>query len=557
MADKKTVLLVCASGSSTSLLVSGMKKNLREDEQWKIEARSINEVPLVIAKYDFVLVAPQVNFVYEKICELARPYGDIRVMMIDADDFAAGDSQSILDMIRHDGNRPVTDKRGKEKMSETTEKKSLMDRLSDWMQKYIVPVGVKISNQRHLAAIRDGLSVMIPATIIGGIACLIAIPPIPATITEPSNFFFAFLLAWKSFAANFNQYLMIPYYMTIGIISIYVVCGVAYRFATNYGMDGINNMISALLVYLCVSGAVDLENGTLVIGKLGAAYMFSAMIIALLTVEINHFFAAKNIVIKLPDSVPPNVAAPFNVLIPLGFTVIVMITIDGVLTAFTGAGIAGLVYTVFQPFMRATGSLPSVILINILMTTFWFFGIHGANMLSVVTSPITTAALAANAQAVVDGTKLPYIYAGAMNSVFGNWITYNVILLVIFLWCKSNQARSIAKVAIVPSLFNINEPSIFGLPTVLNVYTYIPLLLCGVINTSAYYLLASANIVGRFYVTLPFTVPGPLQAFLATGDVKTILLWFVLFLVDIPIVYPFIKTYDKQLLEQEKANASE
>lgn len=284
--------------------------------------------------------------------------------------------------------------------------------------------------------------------------------------------------------------------------------------------------------------------------------MFSAMIIALLTVEINHFFASHNIVIKLPDSVPPNVAAPFNVLIPLAVTVIVMIILDAILTAFTGAGIASLVYTIFQPLMRATGSLPSVLLINVLMTTFWFFGIHGANMLAVVTSPITTAALAANAQAVVDGVELPYIYAGAMNSVFGNWITYNVILVVIFLWCKSNQARSIAKVAIVPSLFNINEPSIFGLPTVLNVYTYIPLLLCSMINTGTYYLLASANIVGRFYVTLPFTVPGPLQAFLATGDIKTILLWVVLFLVDIPIVYPFIKTYDKQLVEQEKANAS-
>lgn len=89
----------------------------------------------------------------------------------------------------------------------------------------------------------------------------------------------------------------------------------------------------------------------------------------------------------------------------------------------------------------------------------------------------------------------------------------------------------------------------------LNVYTYIPLLLCGIINTTVYYLCAAANIVGRFYITLPFTVPGPLQAFLATGDAKTIILWALLFVVDIPIVYPFIKTYDKQLVEQEKENA--
>lgn len=560
MKDKKTILLICAAGASTSLLAQKMKKGLHEDEQWIFEAKPISELPLVVAKYDMILIAPQIGYDRRKIEELAAPYEDIKILDINPDAFASGKADAILDQIRLAVNGAAgcvtlkNDERGIE-MSETAGKKTFMDKMSDWMQKYIVPIGMKISNQRHLASIRDGLTVLIPATIIGGIAILIAVPPIPATITEPSNFFYAFLLAWKAFAAANASVLMIPYYMTIGIIAVYVVCGVSYTLAKSYKMDGINNMIASLLVYLCVSGAVDLETTSLKIGKLGAAYMFSAMLVAIITVEITHFFEKRHIVIKLPDSVPPNVAAPFNVLLPLGFTVILMLLVDAGLTAWTGAGFASLVYTIFQPLMRATGSLPSVLLINILMTTFWFFGIHGANMLSVVTTPITTAALAANAEAVVNGETLPYIYAGAMNSVFGNWITYNVILLVIFLWCKSNQARSIAKVAIVPSLFNINEPSIFGLPTVLNVYTYIPLLLCGIINTTVYYLCAAANIVGRFYITLPFTVPGPLQAFLATGDAKTIILWALLFVVDIPIVYPFIKTYDKQLVEQEKENA--
>lgn len=559
MANKKTILLICANGASTGLLVQKMKKGLHDDEQWVIEARPYSELPLVVAKYDILLIAPQIIFERDQIQELAAPYGDIKVLAINPESFGKGNAEDILDQIRSLDKGPADDttfennERGT-KMSETAGKKSFMDKMSDWMQKYLVPIGMKISNQRHLASIRDGLTVLIPATIIGGIAILIAVPPIPATITEPSNFFYAFLLGWKAFAAANASVLMIPYYMTIGIIAVYVVCGVSYQLATTYKMNGINSMVASLLVYLCVSGAIDIKTVTLSIGKLGAGYMFSAMLVAIITVEIAHFFEKKHIVIKLPDSVPPNVAAPFNILLPLAFTVIVMLLIDSGLTAWTGAGFASLVYTIFQPLMKATGSLPSVLLINFLMTTFWFFGIHGANMLSVVTTPITTAALAANAEAVANGTSLPYIYAGAMNSVFGNWITYNVILLVIFLFCKSHQARSIAKVAIVPSLFNINEPSIFGLPTVLNVYTYIPLLLCGMLNTSVYYLCAQANIVGRFYITLPFTVPGPLQAFLATGDLKTIVLWFIMFAVDIPIVLPFIKTYDNQLVAQEKEN---
>lgn len=542
------VLLVCAGGQSTSILGTQVQ-NLMKDYNWIVDARGYSEVANVIGKYDIVLVAPQIRYEFQHIEAIVAQYEGIKLKQIEGHDFAALDPQIIVDNILELYGVSKT-KKGERQMSQ---KVSVMDKISAVMEKYIVPVGMKISNQRHLAAVRDGLTVMIPITIIGGFACLIAVPPIPATITEPSNFFYAFLLAWQSFANQYNSILMLPYQLTIGIISVYVVCGVAYQLASTYKMNGINNMITALLVYLCVSGAVDLANGSIIMGNLGAGYMFTAMVIGLLVVEVNHFFIKHNIVIKLPASVPPNVAAPFNVLIPGVVNVVLFILLDVLCTALTGSGLSRLVYTIFQPLMSATGSLPSVLLINILMTTFWFFGIHGANMLSVVTSPITTAALAANAEAYVAGQELPFIYAGAMNSVFGNWITYNVILLVIFLWCKSNQARSVAKVAIVPSLFNINEPSIFGLPTVLNVYTYIPLILCSMINCSTYYICASLNIVGRFYITLPFTVPGPLQAFLATGDVMTIVLWVILFLVDIPIVYPFIKTYDKTLVAQEQA----
>lgn len=543
------ILLVCANGASTSILASRMRKSTSSDEHYIIEAKSVSELENVIGKYDCILVAPQIRYMLKEIEDIALDY-DVKVICIDPNDFASANGKAVIECVRaaYESNY-VKDERGKN----MAEKQSFMDKLSGWMEKYIVPVGQKISNQRHLGAVRDGLTILIPATIIGGFSCLLAVPPIPATITEPSNFFYAFLLAWKAFAGANAALLMTPYYLTIGIISIYVACGVSYQLAKTYKMNGINNMITALLTYLCVSGAVDLSTGSIVMGKLGAGYMFTAMIVALLSVEVNHFFIKHNITIKMPASVPPNVAAPFNVLLPAIANVVGFILIDKLVLTLTGAGLSNLVYTVFQPFMSATGSLPSVLLINVLMTTFWFFGIHGANMLSVVTTPITTAALAANAEAYVAGQPLPFIYAGAMNSVFGNWITYNVILLVIFLFCKSQQTRSVAKVAIVPSCFNINEPSIFGLPTVLNVYTYVPLILCSIINCSTYYILASMNLVGRFYITLPFTVPGPLQAFLATGDFRTVLLWIVLFIVDIPVVYPFIKTYDNQLLAQEQA----
>lgn len=431
-------------------------------------------------------------------------------------------------------------------MSES--KQGIMDRFQGFMEEKILPFATKLGNQRHMAAIRDGMSILIPLTIIGGLAMILAIPPVPAGL-ENTNFFNGLLLGWQSWAATYNATLMIPYYLTIGIISIYVVAGVSYRLAKSYEMDGINNMIAALLVFLCIAGFPD--GATIQAGKLGADAMFTGLLIAIIVVEINRFFIKKNICIKMPAAVPPNVAAPFNVLLPLGFNVILFLFLNMLSTDLTGGGLTMLIYKLFQPLISASGSLPSILLINFIMTTFWFFGIHGGNMVSVVVSPITTMGLALNADAYANNLPLPQIFAGAVNSVFGNWITYIAMLIVMLLMCKSAQMKSVSRVAVIPTLFNINEPMIFGIPTVLNVFTYIPLLICSMLNFSVAYLLMDANIIGRFFVTLPFTVPGPLQAFLATMDWKTIIVWFALLVVDCFIVFPFLKTYDKQLLAKE------
>lgn len=434
----------------------------------------------------------------------------------------------------------------------SSSKKGIMEKFQNFMEEKILPFATKLGNQRHMAAIRDGMSILIPLTIIGGIAMVLAIPPVPNGL-ENTNFFNGLLLGWKSWATMYNATLMVPYHLTIGIISIFVTAGVSYRLAKSYKMDGINNMIAALLVFLCVAGFPD--GATIKAGQLGAGAMFTALLIAIVVVEINRFFITKNICIRMPAAVPPNVAAPFNVLLPLSFNVILFLLLNMVSMDMVGGGVTTLIYKVFQPLISASGSLPSILLINFLMTTFWFFGIHGANMVSVVVSPITTLGLALNADAYARGVELPAIFSGAVNSVFGNWITYTAILVVMLLVCKSAQMKSVSRVALVPTLFNINEPMIFGIPTVLNVFTYIPLLICSMLNFSVAYVLMDANIIGRFFVTLPFTVPGPLQAFLATMDIKTVFVWFALLAVDCIIVFPFLKTYDKQLLSQETTQA--
>ena len=79
--------------------------------------------------------------------------------------------------------------------------------------------------------------------------------------------------------------------------------------------------------------------------------MFTAILVAIGVIEINHFFIKKNLVIRLPDSVPPNVAAPFNVLIPGIASLVFFMGIDGLCHTFIGTGFSGLIYAIFQPFL--------------------------------------------------------------------------------------------------------------------------------------------------------------------------------------------------------------
>ncbi len=469
MKNNLNVLIVCAAGATSSVLVNILTEALKPEEHWTFEARSINDIQFTIGKYDCVLIAPQVAYQADRIEEIAKQYEDISVFKINANDFASQDGQRILKPLRKYYNQNAQDfRKGETNMSEKTSS-NIMDKLSDWMGKYIVPVATKISNQRHLAAIRDGLSILIPVTIIGGFSCLLAIPPVPSSITEGTNIFYSFLLAWQSFATNYYSILITPYMLTISCISLYVVCGVSYRLAQSYKMDGMSNMISALVVYLCISGALDLSTSTLTISYLGASYMFGAMVIALLVVEITRMFDKYNIKITLPDSVPPNVAGPFNVLIALVFNVVFFILVDQLIISLTGAGFTSLVYTIFQPLMSASNTLPSILLLNFLSQLFWFFGIHGNNMMSAITSPITTAALAANAEAYAAGLELPYIYAGAMTSVYGGWLAGNTAMnLLLVLTAKSSRTRSLTKVAAISASFNIAEPYVYCLQEVLN-----------------------------------------------------------------------------------------
>lgn len=436
--------------------------------------------------------------------------------------------------------------------------KGFFEKFQSFMEERIVPIASRIASQKHLAALRDGLTILIPFTVIGGISLMIANPPVDLEVVKPTNFLFQFLIMWKNWSMDWASLLTIPFNLTIGIISVYVVLGVSYRLSHHYHMEAFPNTLTALFVFLCVAGVPQsINEGSFInTAGLGASSMFTAIIIGILVIEINHFMIVKNWKISMPEGVPPMVAGPFEVLLPMFVNTLLFIALDQGVLYLTGSGLTQLVFTIFTPLISATASLPSMLFIVVLTVIFWFFGIHGDNMVSAITTPIFTGNLVANLDAYNAGKDIPNIIAGNFTFIFGLAIVYLAILFNMNFICKNKRLRSLGRLAIPSSLFNINEPLVFGVPTVLNILTFIPSIICIIINVSVAYGATYYNLMSRTCMSVPWTLPAPLYAFLSTMDVRAIVVWLVLFVINILIFIPFMKSYDKQM-DLEEQNMSE
>lgn len=438
---------------------------------------------------------------------------------------------------------------------------SILNKLQDSLQDKVAPIAGKLEEQRHISAIKNGLMATMPLTILGGFALIIASPPVDPKLIKPTNAFNKFLLAWKTWSVDNAFVLNTPYNMTMGLLGLFTVIAVAYFLLKKYKMNEISGVVTATLTFLSVASPAVVADKTkpaalfLSTDYLDAKGMFLGIIIALLSVEITKFMLDKNIKIRLPESVPPAVSAPFEALIPLIVNVILFSTINNVLIGATGKNMAQWILKAFAPLVSASDSLPALILIMFVLNFLWFFGIHGGNVVNAVITPFATMNLAVNAEAIAKGLPVPHILSGSIVTLFfnvgGSGAAFGLVIAMLLV-AKSNHLRSVGKLGFIPDIFGISEPIVFSTPIILNPFLFIPLVVVPIINVIITYFALTLNLVGKVYVNMPFTTPGPIKAFLSTMDWKAVVLWFILLVIDVALYIPFVKAYDKTLVLQEK-----
>jgi PTS system cellobiose-specific IIC component len=184
----------------------------------------------------------------------------------------------------------------------------------------------------------------------------------------------------------------------------------------------------------------------------------------------------------------------------------------------------------------------------------WFFGIHGTNITDSVFRPILYALSAENLRALEVGQPLPHIINTQFQDLFatfGGAGSTLSLLIAMFFFCRSKRIKELGKISIVPGIFNINEPIIFGLPIVLNPIIAIPFILTPMVNILISWITMNIGLVPICNgVIMPWTTPPIISGFLSSGWQGALLQVFLIAL-GVVIYYPFIKTIDKQYLKDE------
>lgn len=259
----------------------------------------------------------------------------------------------------------------------------------------------------------------------------------------------------------------------------------------------------------------------------------------------------------MPESVPENISSSFTALIP-SFFVILFFTVVRLGFESTSFGTAqNFIYEILQaPLTNIGGSLPAMIVINLFACLLWAFGIHGTVIIGAIMDPIWLSLTAENAAAYANGSDLPNIITTEFQSNFvqlgGAGSTIGLVICMV-IFAKSTQFKTLGKLALAPSIFNINEPVIFGTPIILNPLMLIPFVLSTIVPLIVTYFSMAVGLVPLTNgVNLPWTTPPVISGFLLSGW-RGAVLQITMILLTTAIWYPFFKLSDNQSKELEEA----
>lgn len=429
-----------------------------------------------------------------------------------------------------------------------------MDKFIRFVEEKIVPVVGKFSSHKYIKALRSGFLAVMPLTIIGSIFLLITDFPIAGYPEFMAGIF----------GENWASYLEPAYRATFNMLGFLLVGTLSYKLAEEYKLDSLSVMIMSIVSYVIVtpkfvtSSSGEVINKVLSMTWLGTQGVITAIIISIIVTEVYRFVVKKNLVIKLPDSVPEMVSRSFSALIPGIIIVSVMLVINGVCIA-SGKSLHEFVYSILQiPLQNLTSTIGAISVVGGLNGLLWWFGIHPTVVNSIM-NPLLNANSVENLELFKAGKlTLETANVGTIQmidqfaTIGGAGMTIGLIISMLIV-AKSERLKTLKKLSAVPALFNINEPLIFGVPIIMNPLMIIPVTIAPIVSIYIAYFAMKIGFMMPFNgVIAPWTTPPIFSGFLVSGWQGAVV-QVIAIIVSVVIYYPFVMVLDKQYRKEEEA----
>lgn len=404
-----------------------------------------------------------------------------------------------------------------------------MNKLIEWLKNDFSPKMNKVNNNVWVVTLKDSVMQLLPFILLGSVFCILTIPGDVYHIKSYPNF-------W------------VPFRWTMGMLSLLVSFLIPFNLMEKKKLRkqrfiaGCTSLITFLIIItpqVVKDGKVGFTHSSL-----GTGGMFVAIIAALITGYIMSLFG-KFSFFKEDSVIPDFVRSWFDSMLPIGVTII----LAWVLVDLVHIDIYNIILNIFMPLASVVETPWGFMLILFISCFLYSMGISSW-ILTPVTKPIFLAAIMANATMGAHNIVTAETIYSAYLWVGG--VACTLPLAIMHLLSKSTKLKALGRASLVPSIFNINEPLVFG-SIVWNPIMMLPMWLIGIILPL---------IVWVGTKVIPFApipkvvfdlwyVPFPIATWITTGTISGIILMLICVTVATLIWYPFFKAYEKQELEKE------
>ena len=423
----------------------------------------------------------------------------------------------------------------------------------DKLQEPLLKASLWVQNNTILQAVKNAFVRTIPFTVIGSFSNLIKMQ-LDALIKSQNLHW-----GWLTSISNLFGYLGVA---TLGIVGLIVVISSAYSYAVELKQRDENKSMNIIIATLLAFSAyfVMVPNNVnfadpkakVIEGFASSLFsyegMFTGLIVGMLAVALFAAFSRSKFTIKMPGSVPQNVFDSFFALIPMAEVLLLFGLARIGLQAMGYASLIQLIATVvIKPLLTVGTGLPAIIVVILLEQILWFLGLHGFNIVWGIVSAfwlplfLQNVAKLAETKSCADISIAPNTMTNVYAMIGGSGATFGLIIAMLIFAKKGEKEREVAKLALVPGCFGINEPVIFGLPIVLNPIMFIPWIVVPLFNAIVAYVVTSIGWVVPLVVLNSGNEPIFFSTWILGGlHMSPVILALVLVIFDVFLYAPFV-----------------